>query len=90
MATTDANPPMPEFRTDYVLQEVDGDYLAKAVKPTRTSDKPPELMASTGTGASHSLWAMVGTVTDAAASAGSNARGRQPPSRPCRLARPIA
>ena len=33
MATTDANPPMPEFRTDYVLQEVDGDYLAKAVKP---------------------------------------------------------
>ena len=24
---------MPEFRTDYVLQEVDADYLAKAVKP---------------------------------------------------------
>lgn len=33
MATTDANPPMPEFRDDYVLQEVDADYLAKAVKP---------------------------------------------------------
>jgi ferredoxin len=33
MAGTDANPPMPEFRTDYVLQEVDADYLAKAVKP---------------------------------------------------------
>lgn len=33
MATTDANPPMPEFRADYVLQEVDADYLAKAVKP---------------------------------------------------------
>ena len=33
MATTDANPPMPEFREDYVLQEVDADYLAKAVKP---------------------------------------------------------
>jgi len=30
---TDANPPMPEFRTDYVLQEVDAEYLAKAVKP---------------------------------------------------------
>ena len=30
---TDANPPMPEFRDDYVLQEVDADYLAKAVKP---------------------------------------------------------
>ena len=24
---------MPEFRDDYVLQEVDADYLAKAVKP---------------------------------------------------------
>ena len=33
MATTDANPPMPEFRDDYVLQEVDAAYLAKAVKP---------------------------------------------------------
>ena len=33
MAKTDANPPMPEFRDDYVLQEVDADYLAKAVKP---------------------------------------------------------
>ena len=25
MARTDANPPMPEFRDDYVLQEVDAD-----------------------------------------------------------------
>ncbi len=33
MGAFDANPPMPEFRTDYVLQEVDADYLAKAVKP---------------------------------------------------------
>ena len=33
MARTDANPPMPEFPTDYVLQEVDADYLTKAVKP---------------------------------------------------------
>ncbi|MCU1453665.1 MAG: putative 4Fe-4S ferredoxin [Acidimicrobiales bacterium] len=33
MARTDANPPMPEFRSDYVLQEVDADYLARAVKP---------------------------------------------------------
>ena len=33
MARTDANPPMPEFRTDYVLQEVSHDYLTKAVKP---------------------------------------------------------
>ena len=33
MARTDANPPMPEFRADYVLREVDADYLAKAVKP---------------------------------------------------------
>ncbi|MEJ7583826.1 MAG: 4Fe-4S dicluster domain-containing protein [Acidimicrobiales bacterium] len=33
MARTDANPPMPEFRSDYVLREVDADYLAKAVKP---------------------------------------------------------
>ena len=33
MARTDANPPMPEFRDDYVLQEVDADWLAKAVKP---------------------------------------------------------
>ena len=30
---TDANPPMPEFRQDYVLQEVDADWLSKAVKP---------------------------------------------------------
>ena len=33
MAKTDANPPMPEFLTDYVLQEVDADWLSKAVKP---------------------------------------------------------
>src|SRR5688572_18188826 len=33
MARTDANPPMPEFRSDYVLQEVDADYLSRAVKP---------------------------------------------------------
>jgi len=33
LARTDANPPMPEFRDDYVLREVDADYLAKAVKP---------------------------------------------------------
>ena len=33
MAVTDANPPLPEFSTDYVLQEVDADYLARAVKP---------------------------------------------------------
>ena len=33
MTTTDANPPLPEFRTDYLLMEVDADYLAQAVKP---------------------------------------------------------
>src|SRR3954453_23780412 len=33
MARTDANPPMPEFLTDYVLKEVDIDYLSRAVKP---------------------------------------------------------
>ncbi len=33
MGATDANPPLPEFITDYVLQEVDADYLARAVKP---------------------------------------------------------
>jgi ferredoxin len=33
VARTDANPPMPEFRTDYVLQEVSADYLTRAVKP---------------------------------------------------------
>ena len=33
MARTDANPPMPDFATDYVLQEVDPAYLTAAVKP---------------------------------------------------------
>jgi ferredoxin len=33
VARTDANPPMPEFRSDYVLQEVDNAYLTRAVKP---------------------------------------------------------
>ena len=33
MTTTDANPPMPEFRDDYVLQEVDAAWLSAAVKP---------------------------------------------------------
>ncbi|MFN2504561.1 MAG: NADH-quinone oxidoreductase subunit I, partial [Acidimicrobiales bacterium] len=33
MAKNDANPPMPAFSGDYVLQEVGSDYLAKAVKP---------------------------------------------------------
>jgi ferredoxin len=33
MAAGDANPPMPEFRDDYVLHEVDAEWLSKAVKP---------------------------------------------------------
>src|SRR5438128_12589938 len=33
MARTDANPPMPDFVTDYQLQEVDPSYLTQAVKP---------------------------------------------------------
>ena len=33
MAKTDANPPLPEFRDDYVLQEVDAAWLQAAVKP---------------------------------------------------------
>ena len=33
MAKNEANPPMPEFREDYVLREVDADWLSKAVKP---------------------------------------------------------
>ena len=33
MGALDANPPMPEFRTDYVLQEVDPSWLTSAVKP---------------------------------------------------------
>ena len=30
MARTDANPPMPEFRSDYVLYEVDAQWLSQA------------------------------------------------------------
>ncbi|HYU40311.1 MAG TPA: 4Fe-4S binding protein [Acidimicrobiia bacterium] len=33
MARTDANPPMPDFVTDYELQEVDPSFLTSAVKP---------------------------------------------------------
>ena len=33
MARTDANPAMPEFATDYELQEVDPAYLTASVKP---------------------------------------------------------
>ncbi len=33
MARTDANPPMPAFSGDYVLQEVDAAQLEKSVKP---------------------------------------------------------
>ena len=33
MARTDANPPMPDFATNYELQEVDASYLTGAVKP---------------------------------------------------------
>jgi len=33
VTVTDANPPMPEFRDDYVLQEVDAAWLSQAVKP---------------------------------------------------------
>jgi ferredoxin len=33
VAKNDANPPLPEFRDDYVLQEVDPSWLAAAVKP---------------------------------------------------------
>jgi ferredoxin len=33
MAKTDANPPMPDFATDYELYEVDPAYLTQSVKP---------------------------------------------------------
>ena len=33
MSKTDANPPLPEFAQDYVLQEVGAEWLSKAVKP---------------------------------------------------------
>jgi ferredoxin len=33
MAKTDANPPMPEFATDYVLAEITTDDLGRSVKP---------------------------------------------------------
>jgi hypothetical protein len=33
MARTDANPAMPEFATDYQLQEVDPAFLTASVKP---------------------------------------------------------
>ena len=33
MAAGDANPPMPEWSDSYVLQEVDADWLSRAVKP---------------------------------------------------------
>src|SRR5437764_13150357 len=33
MAKTDANPPMPDFVTDYELQEVDPAFRTSAVKP---------------------------------------------------------
>ena len=33
MATTDANPPLPEFRDDYILQQVDAAWLTAQVKP---------------------------------------------------------
>ena len=33
MARTDANPPMPLFSGDYVLQEISPDALSKTVKP---------------------------------------------------------
>ena len=33
MPRNDANPPMPEFVEDYVLQEVDPSWLTSAVKP---------------------------------------------------------
>ncbi|MFM2183994.1 MAG: hypothetical protein RJB61_2288 [Actinomycetota bacterium] len=33
MAKTDANPPMMPFTDDYMLVEVDADYLQRAVKP---------------------------------------------------------
>ena len=33
MARNDANPPMPEFSTSYVLQEVEPKWLTQAVKP---------------------------------------------------------
>ncbi|HVM66687.1 MAG TPA: 4Fe-4S binding protein [Acidimicrobiales bacterium] len=33
MAKTDANPPMPYFPSDYVLEEVSPDVLSRSVKP---------------------------------------------------------
>ena len=33
MARVDANPPLPEFADDYVLRQVDAEWLSRAVKP---------------------------------------------------------
>ena len=40
MAKTDANPPMPEFVTDYVLQEVDPAFLTQAYRTPPTMSIP--------------------------------------------------
>ena len=41
MARTDANPPMPDFATDYVLQEVDPAFLAGDGSGTLTGAQIP-------------------------------------------------
>jgi len=33
VARVDANPPLPEFAEDYVLRQVDAEWLSRAVKP---------------------------------------------------------
>ncbi len=38
MAKTEANPPMPRFVDDYVLQTVDADYLADDAKIIDTTN----------------------------------------------------
>ena len=39
MARTDANPPMPEFREDYVLQEVDAARLDREIAAVGTEPR---------------------------------------------------
>ena len=61
MARTDANPPMPEFRDDYVLQEVDADWLARrsSRSSSSTSTSPSASCAraaSTSARGSASTW----------------------------------
>ena len=89
MARTDANPPMPDFVTDYQLQEVDPAFLTQSVKPgvkpvqstTRLPSAPSKVLPAKTPPVGVHVLALLGVVALTKSAMASTANSNKRPSR---------